>query len=106
METSSLDDFDNETKAKIDNSLFYSSLAGGDPNDVYDYTDKINEQVHGGSNNISAFNKNQETITKTTRTLTEKLKNFNIIDALSLLPFSPLYQYAKIGAEAAKEKLA
>jgi hypothetical protein len=55
---SNVDTFDDETKAKMDNSLFYSSISDKDPNDVFDYTDEINEQVHGNPSNVAAQKKN------------------------------------------------
>ena len=99
-------EFDKETKARLDNTLFYSSLAGGDPNDVYDYSPQINQEIYGkGASDSTAWGKNDKLIQGTKRTLGEKLKTFTMVDLMAKMPFSPWHDYAKKGYDYAKKKL-
>lgn len=60
-DVSTFDTFDDETKAKIENSILYSSISNSDPNDVFGYTDEINEQIYGTPSNVAAKNKSKKT---------------------------------------------
>ena len=98
--------FDNNTKARVDNTMFYSSLTGNDPNELFDYEPQINKEIYGeGISDLSAWGKNDVLIKGTTRTLTEKLKNFTAVDFMAKMPFSPWHDYAKKGYDYAKKKL-
>ncbi len=41
------EDFEPEIKNRIQDALFYSAISGSDPNNVYDYTKEINQEVFG-----------------------------------------------------------
>lgn len=44
---STFDTFDDKQKNKISDSAFYAAISGQEPNEIYDYVEQINEQVHG-----------------------------------------------------------
>ena len=97
--------FSSEYLAQLQNATIYAGLAGDDPNDVVNYTDAINEELYGTPNHETALANNKKASETAKITLTEKLKNFTIFDAISKLPFSPLFGYKKGLVAATKQKL-
>jgi len=99
-------EFDEDTKAKLDNTLFYSSLTDNDPNDIYNYVSNINSEVYGeGTSDKTAWGKNDKMIQGTKRTLREKLKNFTVVDLMAKMPFSPWLDYQKKAYNYAKRRI-
>lgn len=57
-EVSQFDNFDDQQKARIRNTLLYSGMSNRLPGEVYDYTSGINQQIHGSPDEVTAWKKN------------------------------------------------
>lgn len=102
-----LDTFDSPADylAHMQNATIYAGLSGDEPNQVYEYTDSINEELYGTSSHETALANNKKASETARITLIEKLKNFGLKDFLSKLPFSPFHEYEKKEAAYGKIEL-
>ena len=100
----SLSDDPDETRAHLQNATIYAELSGDRPEKVFDYTDAINETLYGNASHAAALAQTQKTADSVKKTLTERLKDFGLLDVLERLPFSKLHDFRKKFAAASKAK--